>query len=70
VRLPLPQGFVLERYSSDHFVSLEEHWQTILDRKIAHFKTSLTLYETIIKFGNTRQLVNDYELERDTHLRP
>jgi len=67
---PLPEGFVLDGYSSDHFVSLEEHWQTIVNRKIAHFKTSLTLYETIIKFGDTMQLVNDYELEIDTHFRP
>jgi hypothetical protein len=63
---PLPEGFFLDGYSHDHFVSLEEHWGHILEQRLRRFTTSITLYETIVKFGETQQLVQNYELEIET----
>ncbi|WP_176290262.1 hypothetical protein [Desulfuromonas acetoxidans] len=63
---PLPEGFFLDGYSHDHFVSLKEHWGLIMEQRLHRFTTPITLYETIIKFGETQQLVQKYELEIET----
>lgn len=60
---PLPEVITLDGYSHDHFIALKDHWQTIKQQGLRHFTTPVTLYETIVKFGDTQQLVNRYELE-------
>jgi hypothetical protein len=58
-----PEAITLDGYSRDICVDLAEYWAEILRNHIREFQTDITTRETIIKFGDTQQLVNHYQLQ-------
>ena len=57
-----PEAIIIDGFSEDRYIDLRNYWTEILEDKIAEFHTDITTYETIIKFGDTQQLVNEYKL--------
>lgn len=61
----LPQYISIDGYSQDQAISLRVHWEEIQQNQIEHYIASETIRETIVKFGETMQLVDHYQLEID-----
>jgi len=57
-----PEAIIIDGFSEDRYIDLRNYWAEILEDKIAEFQTDITTYETIIKFGDTQQLVDEYRL--------
>ena len=57
-----PGAIVLDGFSQNQCIDLEPYWSEILDKHIEEFQTDITVRETIIKFGDTMQLVDHYRL--------
>lgn len=58
----LPEYLVVDGFSKDCFIDLSEYWDEIINDECEHYSTDLTTYETIVKFGDTMQLVNNYQI--------
>lgn len=59
----LPEHITVDGFSRDIAIDLSEHWDVFLDDEdIEEYSAKVTTYETIVKFGETKQLVNDYQL--------
>jgi len=59
---PFPEAIYVDGYSRDHAISLLDYWPVIEQDGLGYFETPITIRETIIKFGETQQLVDDYLL--------
>ena len=57
-----PQGIIVDGFSQDRYIDLQPHWQEISQRQLCSYQAPITTYETIIKFGDTVQLINHYQL--------
>ncbi|MCP3670267.1 MAG: hypothetical protein GY814_07515 [Gammaproteobacteria bacterium] len=55
-----PTAIIVDGFSEDRYIDLRPYWQKIIEHQIDEFKTEITTYETIIKYGDTQQLVDDY----------
>ena len=60
---PLPQYIVVDGFSHDHFIELKPYWDKLTSQGMRNYETTVTVRETIIKFGDTMQLVDDYTLK-------
>ena len=60
---PLPQYIVIDGYSHDHIIELQPYWDKLISQGMRDYETTVTVRETIIKFGDTMQLVDDYILK-------
>ena len=60
---PLPQFIVVDGFSHDHIIELEPYWNDLIDQNIRSHETAVLIRETIIKFGDTMQLVDHYTLK-------
>jgi len=60
---PLPQYIVVDGYSHDHIVELKPYWDKLIDQGMQNYETTVTVRETVIKFGDTMQLIDDYTLK-------
>ncbi len=58
----LPETILLDGYSRMIGIDLKPYWHKIMQDQLTSYTTSLTTYETIIKFGTTQQLVDEYEI--------
>ncbi len=58
----VPESIVLDGYSKDLHVDLEGYWDEIFENQREEYQTNISTYETIVKFGDTMQLVDDYQL--------
>lgn len=58
----LPRAFLLDGYSETQCIDLDPGWADVLSHRIELYRTHVATYETIEKFGETQQLVNEYEL--------
>lgn len=58
----LPQALLLNGYSKTQCIDLEPSWSDILRLRLMHYRTRVTTYETIERFGDIQQLVDEYEL--------
>lgn len=63
---PLFGGFFINGFSQDQFVDLSLYWPTISEQRLEFFSTSISTYETIVKFGDTLQMTDTYQLEINT----
>lgn len=57
-----PEAISIDGFSEDRYIDLRGYWVEILADQIERFQTDITTYETIIKFGETQQLINKYRL--------
>lgn len=57
-----PEAIIIDGFSEDRYIDLREHWVEIIADKLEEYQTDISTYETIIKFGETQQLVNEYKL--------
>jgi len=60
--IDLPEEIVVDGFSRDILIDLNDYWEAMLDNDLDDYSTNVTTYETIIKFGETMQLVNKYQL--------
>ena len=60
---PLPQYIVVDGFSHDHIIELKPYWDKLISQGMQNYETTVTVRETIIKFGDTMQLVDDYILK-------
>ena len=58
-----PQAIIIDGFSEDIYIDLREYWSEILEDQIEEYHTDITTRETIIKFGDTVQLIDEYRLE-------
>lgn len=58
----LPEHITVDGFSKNIAIDLGEHWDVFLDDDFEEYSAKVTTYETIVKFGETQQLVNDYQL--------
>jgi len=58
----LPQYIVVDGYSQDQMIDLQPYWDDLIPQGVTHYETVITIKETIIKFGDTMQLVDHYLL--------
>lgn len=61
----LPEALMIDGFSRTLSIDLESYWKEIVSQRLEHYQTPVSTYETIVKFGDTQQLVNDYELVFD-----
>ena len=57
-----PEAIIIDGFSEDKYIDLREYWTEILADQLEEYQTDVTTYETIIKFGETQQLVDEYRL--------
>ncbi|MCK4502455.1 MAG: hypothetical protein KAU22_05425 [Desulfuromonadales bacterium] len=57
-----PEAIIIEGFSEARYIDLRGYWTEILAAQIEEYRTAITTRETIIKFGDTVQLVDEYEL--------
>lgn len=57
-----PEAIIIDGFSEDRYIDLREYWSEIIENHIEEYQTDITIYETIIKFGETQQLVDEYRL--------
>ncbi len=57
-----PEAIILDGFSQSQCIDLEPYWTEVLGKHIEEFQTDVTVRETIIKFGDTMQLVDHYRL--------
>ncbi|PLY01623.1 MAG: hypothetical protein C0622_06840 [Desulfuromonas sp.] len=57
-----PQWITLDGFSQDQCIDLRPYWEQMRRQGLEDLTTDVTIRETIIKFGATRQLVDDYRL--------
>ncbi len=60
---PLPQYIVVDGFSHDHVIELQPYWDKLISQDLRDYETTVTVRETIIKFGDTMQLLDDYTLK-------
>jgi len=60
-----PEVMTIDGYSHSIAIPLDAYWEDIQQQRLEHFRTQLTIRETIVKFGETRQLVDDCLLAID-----
>ena len=60
---PIPDFIALDGYSKTHYIELQPYWKSMSDGQLKHFETVITIYETIVKLGETHQLKDRYQLE-------
>jgi hypothetical protein len=58
-----PEAIFLDGFSQNQCIDLAPYWAEVLDEHIEEFQTDITVKETIIKFGETMQLVDHYRLQ-------
>jgi hypothetical protein len=58
-----PEEIILDGFSQNQCIDLDPCWAEILDDHIEEFRADITVRETIIKFGDTMQLVDHYRLQ-------
>ena len=58
-----PEAIILDGFSQNQCIDLDPYWAEILNEYIEDFQTDITVRETIIKFGETMQLVDHYRLQ-------
>lgn len=56
------QWINLDGFSQNQAIDLSDYWATILQNQLTDFQTDLTVRESIVKFGEVRQLVDHYQL--------
>ncbi len=57
-----PKQLVVDGFSQDRYIDLSGYWDEILEDRRKQYCTDLTTHETIVKFGETMQLMNRYQL--------
>ena len=57
-----PEAIIIDGFSEDRYIDLRGYWAEILEDQIEEYRAAITTRETIIKFGDTVQLVDEYEL--------
>jgi len=57
-----PQWIILDGFSQDQSVDLRPYWERMRRQRLENLTSELTVRETIVKFGDTQQLVDDYRL--------
>jgi hypothetical protein len=58
----LPGSIVVDGFSKDTVIDLNEYWDVMLNGDLGEYITNVTTYETIIKFGEPMQLINNYQI--------
>lgn len=61
-----PEAITLDGFSQDICIDLSAYWADILQQRLEHLHTQITTRETIIKFGDTQQLLDEYEIIFET----
>jgi len=56
------QVICLDGFSRTLTIDLEDYWNLMTVARNTDFSTPVTTYETIVKFGQTQQLVDHYQL--------
>ena len=56
------QVISLDGFSRTLTIDLDDHWAKMIENQNTDFATPVTTYETIVKFGQTQQLVDHYQL--------
>lgn len=59
---PPPQLIAVDGFSANHAIDLMGYWSAMEQNQLEQFETTVTLRETIVKFGETQQLVDNYLL--------
>jgi len=62
-----PQYIAVDGFSKDEYIDLQPYWDNIIHQGIRHYQTVITIRETIVKFGDTMQLVSHYLLTFEVH---
>jgi hypothetical protein len=57
-----PTAIIIDGFSSDQAIDLREYWERLANDDICYLEVPITIRETIIKFGETQQLVDNYML--------
>ncbi len=57
-----PEAIIIDGFSEDRHIDLREYWIEILADQIEEYQTDITAYETIIKFAEIQQLVDEYRI--------
>lgn len=58
----LPEGISIDGFSRTLFIDLNEYWDDMLENELDDYSAKVTTYETIVKFGETKQLVDNYQI--------
>lgn len=58
-----PEAIILDGFSQNQCIDLNPYWTEISEKQLEEFQTDITVRETIIKFGDTMQLVDHYRLQ-------
>ena len=61
-----PPAISIDGFSRTLSIDLADYWTEIVERRLEHARARTSTYETIVKFGETSQLVNEYELLIET----
>lgn len=49
-------------FSQDSFLDLENEWRYVINNQLNEYQTSMSVYETIRKFGDAMQLKTDFNI--------
>lgn len=49
-------------FNQDSFLDLENEWNYIIKKQLNEYKTNVSVYETIRKFGDTIQVKTDFNV--------
>ncbi|MBU0654634.1 MAG: hypothetical protein KJ914_05800 [Gammaproteobacteria bacterium] len=65
-----PQTLTLDGFSRSLCIDLSPYWAEILQNQLEHYQAHTATYETIVKFGEALQLINEYEIVFDLKYSP
>ena len=57
-----PQAISVDGFSRTLTIDLAGYWPQIVENRLEHSHARTATYETIVKFGETSQLVTEYEI--------
>jgi len=57
-----PDVIFIDGFSEDHAIDMRGFWSEIREAGLTRFEAPVTIRETIVKFGDTQQLVDHYLL--------
>ena len=58
----LPEYLTVDGFSSNRYIDLRGYWDEIIENECEQYCADLATYETIVKFGDTMQLVDKYQI--------